>query len=119
MADRDLERRVRILEEKVAGLQELPARVAAVESQILQFRAEMQSGFSALRAANEETRADMVRLNAETRAEMVRSDDETRAQMRVLHEEIIARLALLHEGRESPSRTRRPRRPRSNKKSRG
>jgi predicted phage gp36 major capsid-like protein len=99
---------VRILEEKVAELEEPPARVAAVDSQILQFRAEMQSGFSALRAANEETRA-----------EMVRSDDETRAQMRVLHEEIIARLALLHEGRESPSRTRRPRRPRSNKKSRG
>jgi hypothetical protein len=115
MADRDLERRVRILEEKVTELQELPARVAAVESQILHLRAEMQGGFSALRAANEETRAEMVRLNGETRAEMVRLNDETRAemvrlnaetqaQMRVLHEEVIARLALLQEGRASMPR---------------
>jgi hypothetical protein len=123
MVDPDLERRVRILEDQVAELQELPARVAAIASQILQLRAEVQDGFSALRAANAETRsemvrldgetrAEMVRLNGETRAEMVRLTDETRAQMRVLHEEIIARLALLDEGRASTPR-KRPRRPRS------
>jgi hypothetical protein len=84
MADSDLERRVRILEEKVDELRDVPARLTAVESQILQLRGEMGSGFSSLRA------------------EMVRLNDETRTHMRVLHEEVIARIALLQEEHQPP-----------------
>lgn len=92
MADADLERRVRILEENMDGLRDVPRRLMAVEFQIVQLRGEMQGGFSALQtqmqALNEQTRADMVRLN-----------EQTRAQMRALHEDVIARIALMHERR--------------------
>ena len=50
MAARPLTERVEILEQKVGDLQELPARTAAVESQILQLRGEMREGFSAIHA---------------------------------------------------------------------
>ena len=119
--DVSLERRIEILEENMAQLRDVPVRLSAVESQIVQLRAEMQTGFSALRGQNDETRRemarlndetrrDMVRLNEETQREMVRLNDETRreltrlndetnAYLRVLHEEVISRIALLQEGR--------------------
>src|SRR5262245_1735850 len=83
MADANLEHRVEILEEKMGELQDVPARLAAVESQIVQIRSEMRSEFSAVRA------------------EMRTMIDETRLEMRVLHEEVISRIALLQEGRAS------------------
>ena len=49
MAPRSLTQRVEILEQKVGDLRELPARVAAVESQILQLREEIRVEFSAIR----------------------------------------------------------------------
>lgn len=73
--DVSLERRVEILEENMEQLRDVPARLSAVESQIVQLRSEMRTGFSALRA-----------------------------EMRVLHEELISRLALLQEGRTTSSR---------------
>jgi len=118
--DVSLERRIEILEEKMEQLRDVPVRLSAVESQIVQLRAEMQTGFSALRGQNDETRGEMVRLNDETRRELVRLNDETRrelvrlndetrremtrlndetnAHLRVLHEEVISRIALLQEG---------------------
>jgi len=107
--DVSLERRIEILEEKMEQLRDVPVRLSAVESQIVQLRAEMQTGFSALRGQNDETRGEMVRLNDETRRELVRLNDETRREMtrlndetnahlRVLHEEVISRIALLQEG---------------------
>ena len=118
--DVSLERRIEILEEIMEQLRDVPVRLSAVESQIVQLRAEMQTGFSALRGQNDETRGEMVRLNGETRGEMVRLNDETRrelvrlndetrremtrlndetnAHLRVLHEEVISRIALLQEG---------------------
>ena len=81
MAERSLTERVHILEQNVQGLETLPARMAAVEAQILQLREEMRDEFSAVRA--------------EIRA----GDEETRVQMRVLHEEVIGRIAALSEGR--------------------
>lgn len=119
--DVSLERRIEILEENMEQLRDVPVRLSAVESQIVQLRAEMQTGFSALRGQNDETRREMVSLNDETRREMVRLNDETRreivrlnvqtrrdmvrlndetnAHLRVLHEEVISRIALLQEGR--------------------
>ncbi len=107
--DVSLERRIEILEEIMEQLRDVPVRLSAVESQIVQLRAEMQTGFSALRGQNDETRGEMVRLNDETRRELVRLNDETRREMtrlndetnahlRVLHEEVISRIALLQEG---------------------
>jgi hypothetical protein len=80
--------RVAILEQKMQTLAGLPDRVASLEGQISQFRAEVRVEFSAVR---EEMRA---------------GDEETRRHMRVLHEEVIARIALLDEhlngGKRSP-----------------
>src|SRR5580765_1524656 len=63
MADRNLTERVEVLEVKMASLEELPARVTAVESQIVQLRTEMRGEFSAvrqeMRALNDETRAEI------------------------------------------------------------
>jgi len=47
--DVSLERRIEILAENMEQLRDVPARLSAVESQIVQLRAEMQTGFSALR----------------------------------------------------------------------
>ena len=113
--DVSLERRIEILEENMAQLRDVPVRLSAVESQIVQLRAEMQTGFSALRGQNDETRGEMVRLNDETRRELVRLNDETRREMtrlndetnahlRVLHEEVISRIALLQEGHQTAFR---------------
>lgn len=71
--------RVTILEQKMQTLAGLPDRVASLEGQISQFRAEVRVEFSAVR---EEMRA---------------GDEETRRQMRVLHEEVISRIAILDE----------------------
>ena len=66
------------------GLQKLPARMDAVESQILQLRGEMRVEFSAIRE-----RFDSID----------RRFDETNRSMRVLHEDVIARISLIREGR--------------------
>ena len=120
--DVSLERRIEILEEIMEQLRDVPVRLSAVESQIVQLRAEMQTGFSALRGQNDETRGEMVglrgemvrlndetrremvSLNDETRRELVRLNDETNAHLRVLHEEVISRIALLQEGHQTAFR---------------
>ena len=94
-------------------LRSLPERVAGVESQILQFRGEMHSEFSALRdemhgelsAVRDDLRTGL-RSHAERLEKLesalvaIRQDnEETRSQARMLHEEVLARIALLQEGR--------------------
>ena len=83
MPPQTLANRVAILEHKMQSLEGLPERVASLEGQIVQFRAEVRAEFSAVRE--------------ELRAEIRAGDEETRRQMRVLHEEVIARFALLDE----------------------
>jgi hypothetical protein len=91
------------LEEKVERLETLPARVAAVESQILQLRDEMRSEFSAIRrefdALRIDLRADLQSTAASLRAEIREGDEETRRFVRVLHEDVIARIAALSDSR--------------------
>ena len=82
MPPQTLANRLAILEHKMQSLEGLPDRVASLELQIVQFRAEVRAEFSVVR---EEMRAE------------IRADEETRSQMRVLHEEVIARIALLDE----------------------
>ncbi len=83
MPPQTLANRVAILEHKMQSLEGLPDRVASLELQIVQFRAEVRAEFSAVRE--------------EMRAEIRAGDEETRREMRVLHEEVISRIALLDE----------------------
>jgi hypothetical protein len=99
-----LAQRVMILEQKVEQLQTLPARIAAVELQILQLRDEMRSEFSAVRREltdlfRTELQTTAESLGAGIRAEIRQGDEETRRYMRVLHEDVIARIAALGEAR--------------------
>jgi hypothetical protein len=100
--------RVRILEQKVGGLAELPARVASLELQISQFREEVRAEFSAtrseMRECEDRLRTEMREGADQLRAEMRNLNQDTLTQMRVLHEDVIGRIALLGE---SPSRKRR------------
>ena len=89
MASRNLTERVEVLEMDVASLKEVPARMSAVESQIVQLRTEMRGEFSAVRA------------------EMRALNEETKAQMRTLHEEVLDRIAKIGEGRPATRKQRR------------
>ena len=70
MAIRNLTERVEVLEMKVGSLEELPARMSAVESQIVQLRSEMHGEFSAVRQEMRDLggtlRQEMRALNEET-----------------------------------------------------
>jgi hypothetical protein len=111
MAGRDLVERVEVVEMKVSALEELPARVSAVESQIVLLRDEMRGEFSAvrqeMRVLNDETRSEMRALNDKTKAEMSAMNDQTLTHMRVLHEEVLDRIAKLGEGRNGSQRRKR------------
>jgi hypothetical protein len=133
MASRNLTERVEGLEMEAGSLKELPGRVSAVESQIVELRAEMRGEFSAvrsemrdmegrlqreMRSLNEETRAEMREIEGTLRQEMkagredlraeVRTlNEETKAQMRTLHEEVLDRIAKI--GESAPSRRKRRR----------
>jgi len=105
-------------------LETLPARMSAVEWQIVQLRSEMREQFSAVRSDLEgfrvesqsgihsvrndlraEIKAACDEVRSDLRAEIRAGDEETRRYMRVLHEEVLARLALIEDGR--PRRRRR------------
>jgi hypothetical protein len=105
MAARSLDARVEILEQKVEGLQKLPARIDAVESQILQLRDEMRVEFSAIRDRLGNHDRQFEAIDRRFQAVNERFDsidhrlDETNRHMRVLHEEVLTRLSLLQESR--------------------
>lgn len=115
MPEQTVTARVENLEKRVTLLEELPARMSAVELQIVQLRSEMREQFSAVRvdlhaeikAACDEVRTELraeIRtacdeVRTDLRAEIRTGDEETRRYMRVLHEEVLARLAMIQEGR--------------------
>ncbi len=81
------------LERRVTQLEQLPARIDDLTSQVSQLRTEMRGEFSAVRG-------EMAKQGAALRAELG-------ALMRVLHEDLVSRLALLQEGqRPRPKQTR-------------
>ena len=117
-----IDRRVKILEDKVESLERLPARIDHLELQILQFREDVRAEFSATRAEflarialtetallhemhqlderrGHETRRELAETRTELIARIAEGDEETRRYMRVLHEEVIARIATIGEGR--------------------
>ena len=76
MVRQTLEKRVERLETRMNALEEIPARVASLESQFVQLRQEVRVEFSAVRS-------DIKQLGT---------------QMRVLHEDVIDRIKRLSEG---------------------
>jgi predicted phage gp36 major capsid-like protein len=111
---RDHEKRVETLEGKVELLEQLPARVSALESQVLKLRDEMRAEFSATRSAlraefregletsgaslRQEIADSGMSLATSLRQEIRAGDEETRRLMRVLHEEVLARIETLGRG---------------------
>jgi hypothetical protein len=95
-----LSKRMDIVEQKLAGLESLPQRMTALESQFLQLREEMRAEFSAIR---EETQAG----DEETRRVLREEIAALGTHMRVLHEEVISRISTIQEGRPPRPRSRR------------
>lgn len=83
--------RVEDLETRVTMLEQLPARVDDLTSQVSQLRTEMRAEFS-------DVRAEMGAQFSAVRAEMADQGATLGTQMRVLHEDVIGRLALLQNG---------------------
>ena len=99
MAQETLETRVDMLERRVEILEQLPERVTALESQIVQIvqlRDEMRSEFSATRL---DLRAEIRAGDGETRREMRELFAASERHARVLHEDVIARIAAISNGR--------------------
>ncbi len=89
-------RRVEILEEKVEALERLPARMEALELQILQFREEVRAEFIATRRElRQEMAGQGTSLRAVLSAEIRAGDEETRREMHALHQDTLARIDAL------------------------
>jgi uncharacterized protein YPO0396 len=110
-----LSKRMDIVEQKLAGLESLPERMTALESQFLQLRTEMRAEFSAIR---NEIQAGDDRVTRTLREEIRSGDEETQrvlreeiaglgTHMRVLHEELVERISRIQEGRPGRPRSRR------------
>jgi len=109
----DLPNRITVVEQKMAGLEELPnrlesvevrltgvegrligvdGRLTSVESQIVQLRGEMSDGFSALRVEMHDGSRELAEMLDERfirqDLEMRRLNGETNAQMRMLYEDL-------------------------------
>ena len=95
MPDGSLIHRIEILERKVEGLELLPVRMTALESQILQLDKDVRAEFSAMR----QEMATAISELQQRLSERIRSgDEETRRYMRVLHEDVIERISRIQEG---------------------
>jgi hypothetical protein len=107
MSTLPLGRRVSILEEKMAALDGVPARMDALELQMSQFRGEVRAEFTAtraelrdeIRAGDEATRTLIHGVAAGLRGEIQAGDEETRRQItagdeetRTLIHDVAARL---------------------------
>ena len=75
-----------------ASLENLPVRMSAVESQIVDLRGEM-------RAMGDELRLEMRAMGDKLRLEVRALHHEAMAQTRMLHEEVLGRIATISEGR--------------------
>ncbi len=84
MAQRELEQRVENIEETLQVLNTLPARVGSLETQFLQFRAEVRAEFSA------------TRIELRAHAEALQKD--AIAQARIMHQDLVDRIKTLRNG---------------------
>jgi hypothetical protein len=100
MLPQTLASRVDTLERKMGRLEDIPDRMAALESQIVQFRSEVGVEFSAVRS-------EMGMMEERLRREMVALNGHTLTQMRILHEDMVSRFTLLEEHWSTRTRSRR------------
>src|SRR5215475_8863913 len=106
MEAKSVEDRVALLENEMQALRGLPDRVTSLETQMVQFRAEVRAEFSAtrkelreeFREALEALRSEVNGLEKRVTAKFDAKIDELGAQMRTLHEETLARIALISRG---------------------
>ena len=107
MARQTLSLRVDRLEERVTILEQLPDRIDAVKSQILQLREEMHREFSNvrddIRSADEETRRVLGAEMRQLREDFRSVADEIMGQARTLYEDMNATLKILCEGQQPGS----------------
>jgi hypothetical protein len=101
----------------VTQLEQLPARIDGLTSQISQLRTDMRDQFSAVRSEmaeqgrslrteiaeqgqslREEMAAQSATIISTLRTEIADRDEARGTQMRVLYEDVISRIALLQEG---------------------
>jgi hypothetical protein len=92
-----------MLEEQMRELRELPARIAGVESQIVQLRHEMQESFSAIRSELG-GKADGRQIDG-LRVEMHELRDELRAEIRTGLQQLKDFMLMLYEDNKSSIRT--------------
>jgi hypothetical protein len=102
---RPLAERVDALEDQMRPLQQLPgqiaaldARVASLELQFLQSRAEVKDESLTTRRELDGLREELAAVAAGLRQEIRSGDEETRRYMRVLHEDLVSRLKTIREG---------------------
>ena len=98
--------RVERLERRVTELEQLPATIGGLTSQISQLRTEMRDEFSAVRgemveqghSLRTEMAAQSATIISTLRTEIAERDEARATHMRVLREDVISRIALLQEG---------------------
>jgi len=110
MSRESLEARMDRQERRVDLLEQLPQRMDALETQIVQLRGEMRSEFSAireeLRSVDEDTRRtlrDEIRAGDEETRRVLSKEmrdlfEATERHMRVLHEDLVQRIATIRGG---------------------
>ena len=96
MPSESVERKVEMLEERVNAIEQLPARIDGLESQILQLREEMRVEFFAVRR-------EMVAGDERVMNGLSARIEDARRETRVLHENAIGRIAVIGEGVEALS----------------
>jgi hypothetical protein len=104
MPPQPFESRLDSLERHVTQLEQLPARIDALTSQVSHLRTEMRGEFSAVRTEMAEQGATII---ATLRGEMAEQGASLATRMLVLHEEVISRIAPLQEGWPRPPKPRR------------
>jgi hypothetical protein len=87
-----LSKRMDIVEQKLAGLENLPERMTALESQFLQLRTEMRTEFSAIRTEIQTSDDRVIRMLHEDVSALG-------THMRVLHEDLVEKISRIQEGR--------------------
>ena len=109
MTRESVDSKVKTLETRVTMLEELPARMDRLESQIVQLRAENSAEHSAMReeirAQGAELRGEMKGLRTELRGEMKALRTELREEMQALGGDLRTTMEALHERQGTLART--------------
>ena len=123
MRSASLEKRVEVLENTVLGVGGIQDRLALLQADVTDLRAEMQTFRGEVLQFKDETRVEFSAIRQEMAAEFVAVRQEMTAgftmlqqglidaktHSSVMYEDLVARIALLHEGLNVPLRRRKRR----------